>query len=167
MPEETPKIIIDEGWKEQVQREREEAARKRQQELEAAAQQSTAVPEHPQVPEAPAAEPELLDEDEAPAEASIMNLVASLATQTMFALGVMAPPGARQVMVNLDQAKFMIDTLEVLRLKTKGNLDAEETAGLDEAIDELQRIYVTRLQQWQEESLRQSGINPQDLRGGL
>ena len=161
MPDDTPKIIIDEGWKAQVQREREEAARRREQ---AAAEQQPPVEGavHPGV-EAPEAEP--LDAEGAHAEVSFMSLVASLATQALFALGVMAAPGTRQVMVNLDQAKFMIDTIEILRQKTQGNLDAEEIAGLNEALEELQRIYLARMQQWQEEALRESGINPQDLRG--
>lgn len=170
MPDE-PKIIIDEGWKAQVAREREEAARKA-----AEKPQEPATPAEAQPPRAPAQEHaavpideesgyEPLGDEEELLEASFVTLVASLATQAMFALGVMAAPGTRQVMVNLDQAKFTIDTLVILRDKTKGNLDADEEANLDEALAELQRMYVARFQQWQEQALRQSGIDPNNLKG--
>ncbi len=170
MPDE-PKIIIDESWKAQVAREREEAARKAAEQAQepvtpaaAPAGPATAA-EHAAVPMDNEGDYEPLDGEEEVLEASFVTLVASLATQAMFALGVMAAPGTRQVMVNLDQAKFTIDTLVILRDKTKGNLDAEEGANLDEALAELQRLYVARFQQWQEQALRQSGIDPNNLKG--
>lgn len=167
-----PKIFIDEGWKAQVQREREEAARKAaeeaQRKAEEAERNSQAVSVPGEAPPLEALDGEYAEEEEeGPVEASFMTLVASMATQAMFSLGVMAAPGARQVMVNLDQAKFSIDTLEMLQEKTRGNLTEEEQGGLAEAIAELQRIYVARLQQWQEQTLRDSGIDPGSLRGGL
>ncbi|MBI2435111.1 MAG: DUF1844 domain-containing protein [Candidatus Hydrogenedentes bacterium] len=170
MPDEKPRVIIDEDWKAQVHREKEEAARKAAE----AAKQPAGAPAGEAVSGAPArthaapepeSEDEALEGEEGPVEASFVTLVASLATQAMFALGVMAPPGARQVMINLDQAKFTIDTLDMLRQKTKGNLVPEEEGALREALAELQRLYAARVQQWQEQTLRQSGIDPTKLKG--
>ncbi len=135
--EEKPKIIIDEDWKTQVQREKEEAQKK-----------------------AGEASP---DEKAAPAEAeeaSFEGLVSGLAMQAMIALGVLAPRDAKEVMIDLRGAKYVIDLLMVLRDKTKGNLTPEEQGYLAESLADLQQTYVLRSQQLQEASLRQAGIDP-------
>lgn len=159
------KIFIDEGWKAQVQREKEEAARRQAE--EAARKQAEAPAEAPAAPEQPvqAAAPEALEGEEGPIEANFVTLVASLATQAMFALGAMAQPGSQQVMVNLDQAEFSIETLKVLQDKTQGNLNEEEQAHLTEAISELQRLFAMRIQQFQEQTMRQAGADPTNLKG--
>ena len=137
MAGEEPKIFIDEDWKAQVQREKAEA--------EAPAQ---AAPEK----EGP------VDEDH-PGEASFTGLVQSLAAQCAFSLGLIAPPDTDKVMVNLEEAQYYINTMIVLRDKTKGHLTPEEEGSLTQAIGELQQAYVVRAQQIQEAALRQSGID--------
>ena len=135
------KIFVDEDWKAQVQRER-----------EAAKQQVEATPE--------AAEGEAAaDADGLPEGASFMGLVSSLATQCMFSLGLIAPQGQQQVMVDLDQAQYLLDTMNVLLEKTKGNLTPEEEGSLKQAISELGEVYIARVQQFQEETIRQAGKN--------
>jgi hypothetical protein len=165
MADEEKKIFIDEDWKAQVQREKEEAAARKaaaasEEDTKAAAasEEDAIVPET--VPE-PAE-----DGEEALLEASFEALVGSLATQCMFSLGLIAPQGAQQVMVDLDQAKFSIDTLVVLREKTRGNLSAEEEGALTEAVSELQRVYTARVQQFQDQEMRQAGVDLTNLRGG-
>ncbi len=136
--EDAKKIIVDEDWKAQVQREREEARNKADEE--------------------PAA-----DEEKTPGRtegASFVNLVTDLATQTLFALGFIAPQGTKEVMVDIAQAKYLIDTLMVLRDKTKDNLAPEEEGHLREALGELQRAYVARAQQVQEAELKNAGVDP-------
>lgn len=139
-----PKIFVDEDWKAQVQRER-EAAKQQQ----------------PETPEAAAVEGDgaLASEDGLPEGASFMGLVSSLATQCMFSLGLIAPQGQQQVMVDLDQAQYLLDTMNVLLEKTKGNLTPEEEGGLKQAIAELGEVYIARVQQFQEETIRQAGTN--------
>jgi hypothetical protein len=150
-----PKIFIDEGWKAQVQREKEEAAKR-----------ATSAPEEAVSPLAAEAEVPLAEgDDEGPITANFTTLIASLATQAMMALGVMAPPGTREVMVDLDAAKFSIDTLAMLQEKTRGNLTEEESAHLEEASVELERIFVARLQQFEEQALRNAGVDPTNLKG--
>lgn len=158
MPEDEPKIIIDEGWKAQVERERELARLK--------AEEAGETPESPESPEATVA-PESAgdgDVDQQEEPASFESLIGSLATQCMFALGVIAPEGSERVMVDLNQAKYLIDLLEILRDKTKGNLSPAEEGALREALAELQRVFVARVQQFQEHAMRQAGIDPTQLK---
>ena len=150
MADEEKKIIIDEDWKAQVQREKEQAAQKATEQPE---ESEKAAPEG-QKPEG-----------EGPPATPFMQLVHSLMVQGMFALGLIAPQDAKQVTVNLDEAQMVIDMLSALREKTKGNLDAEESGQLDEALSELQRIHMVRSQQIQESSFQQAGVDPNNLKG--
>lgn len=70
------------------------------------------------------------------------NYIASLGFQAMIFLGEMPNPITNQVEKNLKQAKFLIDTLVILRDKTKGNLSKEEDDLLNGSIYELQLRYV-------------------------
>jgi len=81
---------------------------------------------------APAAEPQL----------DFFNYIASLGFQTMIFLGEMPNPITNQVEKNLKQAKFLIDTLIILREKTKGNLSKEEDDLLNGSIYELELRFV-------------------------
>jgi len=134
------KIFIDEDWKAQVQREREQAAA-------AAAAAPAATP-------APEPMPEESGEIVA---ASFTNLIGSLASQCMLFLGLIAPQGQKQVLVDLDQAQYLLDTLQMLHDKTKGNLTPEEDGMLTQALAELGDVYVARVQQFQEETIRHAG----------
>ena len=120
MSDDTPEIFIDEGWKDQVEREKES--------LEV-------------VPPKEDAEAEFTLFDE---------LVSTLSAQTLFALGLMVQEGQAQVTVDLDAAKHMIDTLMMLRDKTANNLSPEESTNLEQAISELQRVFAARIQQAQQ-----------------
>ena len=146
MSEDGPKIFIDEGWKAQVQREKEEAAKK------------AVVPEP--VAEAAPQPMETPDDgglDYDPEQASFSALVGSLATQAMFALGLIADPDSGQVMVNLDAARYSLDLLSVLVEKTQGNLSPDETKMLLQTTGELEQAFAVRVQQFQEQALRQAG----------
>ena len=70
------------------------------------------------------------------------NYVASLGFQAMIFLGEMPNPITNQMDKNLKQAKFLIDTLTLLREKTIGNLTKEEAELLEGSIYELQLRYV-------------------------
>ena len=70
------------------------------------------------------------------------NYIASLGFQTMIFLGEMPNPITNKIEKNLKQAKFLIDTLVILRDKTKGNLSKEEDELLNGSIYELQLRYV-------------------------
>ena len=166
MSDDDQKIFIDEDWKARVQREKEEA-RKRL-EAEAQAKAAAAVPadaapeaegEVPAPPEAPQGEPG----EEESYQADFDALITMLATQAMYALGFVGQQ-SEQVMVNLDQARFSIELLAMLREKTKGNLTPDEDAGLNEALAELHRLFVGRVRQFEMQAMQQAGIDPATLR---
>jgi hypothetical protein len=122
-PQEKPRIVIDEDWKEQVEREREELRRR----------------EH-KGPAAPEEAGEAAFEQLPPA--SFAFLVTSLATQTLTALGQLADPISGKPTVRRELAQHHIDTLAMLEEKTKGNLMAEESQLLQDALHQLRMLYV-------------------------
>jgi len=153
--DDSPKIFIDEDWKSQAQREKEELAKK----LEAEKAKSAALLET-----GGAAEEGAEGDEEALEHAPFVALVGSLATQCMFALGVIAPQGQRQVMVNLEEAAMTLEMLKTLEEKTKGNLNEGEEKALTEACTELERIFAARIAQFQEQAIKQSGIDLDTIR---
>jgi len=150
MADEEKSIFIDEDWKAQVQKEKEEAAQKAE---AAEAEAGDAV----EGDEAAGAQ-------QGPEPGSFAGLVQSLATQAMLALGLIAPPDQQQVMVDIVGAKYMIDTLDMLKEKTEGNLTEDESKQLTEVLAELQRFYVVRAQQVQEASLQQAGVDMNNIK---
>ena len=77
-----------------------------------------------------------------PPPASFSVLVTMLFTQAMAMLGQMPDPNTGEAKVNKPFAKHYIDTLEMLETKTKGNLDDQEAAMLNEALHALRMMYV-------------------------
>jgi hypothetical protein len=66
----------------------------------------------------------------------------SLSMQAMIAMGKLENPVDGKVEQNLEQARFLIDTLEILKNKTKGNLTTDEEKVLDESLFNLRLMYV-------------------------
>jgi hypothetical protein len=71
--------------------------------------------------------------------------VTRLSFQAMIALGLLENPVTRTKYVNSASAKMLIEDLEMLRDKTFGNLDDEESAYLDKIVTDL-RHHLTRVQ---------------------
>jgi hypothetical protein len=113
MADETPKIIVDDDWKAQAQREKEKL------EQETAAARAEKAP-----------------------DASLIELVNLIVMQAMAGMGMLAGPGGERFPVNLEVAKHFIDMLQVLEDKTKGNLTAEEKKLLDQVVYEMRMRYV-------------------------
>ena len=82
------------------------------------------------------------EEDHSPMEINFINYISSLGFQAMIFLGEIVHPMTNKIEKNIDQAKFIIDTLVVLREKTKGNLTEQEQHLLDGSVYELQLKYV-------------------------
>ncbi len=132
-PNEEPKLIIDEDWKTQVERERE--ALKKQ---EAPAEEpSMATP----------ADDETADQIGPPPPASLSLLVTTLATQAMAALGIMPSEDGKTPPVNIGFAKHFIDLIGVLEEKCKGNLTVDEKRYIDDALHQLRMAFVAVSQQ--------------------
>lgn len=122
MPEEK-KIIIDEDWKSRVEAEKEELERKRN------------------TGETGGGPTEGLESMKMP-PASFEMLLTSLATEALVALGQIPHPATGKAELNLEQAKFFIDTLEILEKKTQGNLTGDEAQALQDLLHQLRIAYV-------------------------
>ncbi len=82
------------------------------------------------------------EEEAAGPQLDFFNYVASLGFQAMIFLGEVPNPVTDQTEKNLKQAKFLIDTLVLIREKTTGNLNKEEAELLNGSIYELQKRFV-------------------------
>jgi hypothetical protein len=121
------KIIVDEDWKSQVEREK---SQENQQ-------------------EAPSAEPEARPDEvtvetiSGPLpEASFELLVTTLATQALACLGKILDPLEHKPIIRLELAQHHIDMLDMLETKTRGNLTADETRSLQSMLDQLRMVYL-------------------------
>ncbi len=141
-PTEEPKLIIDEDWKTQVQREKEEIKKR----------EAEATKEAPAAEEAsPAAAHEGTDaavagkagDQPPPPPASLLLLITTLATQAMAALGQLPDEEGKSMPVNLDYARHFIDSIGILEEKTKGNLASEEQAFMQQTLHQLRLAFVT------------------------
>lgn len=116
MADQSPRIIVDDDWKAQAQREKEQLAQE--------SAQRTAAPA-------------------AGLHGGFVEILNLLAMQALAGLGLLAGPGGERIEPNLEAAKFFIDLLQVLEEKTRGNLSAEEKKLLDETLYSMRMRYVT------------------------
>ncbi len=68
--------------------------------------------------------------------------ISSLSMQAMIALGRLENPVTKKNEKNLDQARYLIDTLEIIENKTKNNLDQDEKKILEESLFSLRMVYI-------------------------
>jgi len=146
--EQKPKIIVDDDWKAQARAEKEKLAR----EAEQKSQQAAAAPGGAAVgaaqaqpgagaPTREAAAAKAAQERHLP-PAGFATHVNSLVTQVYMALGGMEDPRTKRRYMDLDMAKYHIDTLSMLEQKTKGNLAEDEKRLLDQGLYECRMQYV-------------------------
>jgi hypothetical protein len=136
---------VDDDWKRKVEEEKERLS-------EPPRRERPARPEPPRGARGPAAaepprEPpdEPLEEEEADRAAAatpFLRFVGDLANQALTALGVYPDPMTRTRQVSLEQARYIIEVLRVLKDKTKGNLTPDEQRVVDGLVYELQLQYV-------------------------
>ena len=120
--EQEKKIIVDEDWKQEAQKEKEILAAQEEAEKKDKEQE--------QQPRGPLP------------EGNLAALISMLATQALFALGLLQIKGQEERKPDLELAKYNIDMLQVLEEKTKGNLTKEEEAVLANTLSELRMGYV-------------------------
>lgn len=116
---EEKKIVVDDDWKSQVEKEKEELKQK-------ADEETSAPPESPELP-----------------EASFSMLVTTLAMQAGASLGQMPDPATGKPQINKPIAKHFIDTLALLETKTQGNLEKEEAELLTTTVHQLRMAFIT------------------------
>ncbi len=120
--EQEKKIIVDEDWKHEAQKEKEILAA--QEEADKKEKQEEEKPRGPMP------------------EGNFAALISMLATQALFALGLLQVKGQEERKPDLELAKYNIDMLQVLDEKTKGNLTKEEEIVLANTLNELRMGYV-------------------------
>jgi hypothetical protein len=77
-----------------------------------------------------------------PGEVGFGTLLLMLGTAAMVHLGAAPDPASAETKVDLAQAKQMIDLLDVLKVKTAGNLTIGESAMLDDLLFDLRMRYL-------------------------
>ncbi|QDT08961.1 DUF1844 domain-containing protein [Planctomycetes bacterium K23_9] len=150
------KIVVDTDWKEQVAKEKEQAAQAKADssqtdsaQTDSAKSDSTddfvpmdkAADKDAEVTEQ--SEPPAGDPSQSPPPASLEVLLSMLFTQAMACLGQMPNPATGKPEINKPFAKHYIDTIEMLGEKTKGNTTEDETKMLGEALHALRMAFVS------------------------
>ncbi len=123
MADETPKIIIDEDWKSQVEKEKETYA------------DQSAIP-------TTGGDPQLADDDPEMPPASYAMLVSMLASDAMISLGQIPNPMTGEFVPRRNTAKYLIDMIAMLHETTRGNVDPEESQQVEELLHQLRMEYV-------------------------
>lgn len=80
---------------------------------------------------------------EEPEGVDFTMLLNAMAQPALLYLGEMAAPGSEPE-VDLERARIHIDLLQLLRVKCRGNLTAEEDSLLDRILYQLRMVYVAR-----------------------
>ncbi len=120
------KIIIDEDWKQEAQKEKEILAAQEKGKKEKPQKKSKARGPLP--------------------KGNFAALVSMLVTQALFALGLLEVEGQERE-PDLEMAKYNIDMLETLEEKTRGNLTKEEETVLTKTLNEVRMAYVKLAEQ--------------------
>ena len=120
---EEKKIIIDEDWKQQAQKEKEKLA-----ETEAKAEETKKTEEQEAKRPLPPAD--------------FTGLVSMLATQAFFAMGVLRAENDEERKPDLIAAKYNIDMLEIIQKKTENNLTEQESNLLQETLHQVRMTFV-------------------------
>ncbi len=107
---------VDEDWKKQASQEKETASRKAEEEASKGTPYDGGM--------------------------SFTSLVSMFATQAMLFLGAIPDPQTGQTRLDLEQARISIDALEMLQVKTKGNLTVQEAEQLKKVLSDLQMAFV-------------------------
>jgi hypothetical protein len=79
-----------------------------------------------------------------PPEPDFNFFVTTLALQAAISLGEVPNPATNKKEADLTQAKFLVDTLGMLKEKTKGNLTETEAGFLDNLLYELRMQFLSK-----------------------
>lgn len=82
---------------------------------------------------------------EVPIEMDFSLFISTLGMQALMHFGEITNPLTKKKEEDLDQAKQTIDILQMLKVKTKGNLTEDESKVLDNLLYELQMKYVDKV----------------------
>ena len=71
-------------------------------------------------------------------------LINAMAQPALLFLGELRHPGTEEAKVDLEQARIHIDMLELLHVKSRGNLTSDEQSLLENMLYQLRMLYVAR-----------------------
>ncbi len=71
-----------------------------------------------------------------------LNLVQQFYQSALIFLGKIENPQTKKIEKNMDMAKYFIDSLDMLQVKTKGNLSSQEEQVLQKILQELKLDFV-------------------------
>ena len=77
-------------------------------------------------------------------EPEFSSFLSTLGMQAFFALGELQDPASVEKKIDLAQAKYLIDIIQILSDKTKGNLSQEEEAMIKELLYGLKLKFVEK-----------------------
>jgi hypothetical protein len=139
-------IVADEDWKSRVQAENAALEQKFRAEKPSATKDQSGTVTPPEARPQPVAQEQAPQREQLPPfpEASLATLLAMLSNQAMVALGLIRNPVTGKAEKELPLARYFIDLIDVLEQKTKGNLDPDEAAALDETLHTLRMAFVHR-----------------------
>ena len=75
-------------------------------------------------------------------KATFLSIVLRMATGSYISLGLVEDPVNGKKNKDLEMAEYLIDSLRILKKKTKGNLDKEEEGYLSNIIQDLELKFV-------------------------
>ncbi len=96
----------------------------------------------PEAPAAPAATPETPPAETPKRSAAFENLIRMIGSNAAMVLGAYTDPRTGQPMIDPDAARELIDMLDALHEKTKGNLAPEEDDVLLDLLGKLKLTYL-------------------------
>ena len=76
-------------------------------------------------------------------EADFANFIYSLNTQALLFLGKIPNPISKKYEKDIGTAKYLIDTIDMLSKKTKGNLDENEAKLIENVLYDLRMAYIS------------------------
>ncbi|MFH1778743.1 MAG: DUF1844 domain-containing protein [Candidatus Omnitrophota bacterium] len=82
---------------------------------------------------------------ESEAQPGFNIFITSLGMQAMIFLGEMANPITNETKIELPRAKYLIETITMIRDKTKGNLSDEENRLIDDMLYTLRLKYAEKV----------------------
>lgn len=82
---------------------------------------------------------------QAPIEVGFGLFITGLMMEAVMALGDLENPVTHKKELNLQHAKILIDTLEMLKEKTKNNLSKEEDEAMSSILYDLRMRFVTKV----------------------
>ncbi|MEM9828090.1 MAG: DUF1844 domain-containing protein [Planctomycetota bacterium] len=125
--ESEPKIIVDDDWKTQVEKEKQQAAA-------GSKADETLTPK--------SSDNDPLG-DASPPPATLEVHLSMMFTQCMAALGQVPGADGKPGEINKPFAKYFIDTVEMLEQKTEGNRSEEETKAFSEMLHAMRMAFVS------------------------